>query len=229
MLVIIVHAEHVSLCDWSIVYASRMHGRGLANFYNRTRLIGPTLLLLQTQVSARDTLLLQCASSSSVCVCMCASGSSLRWRRRRRCAGPFCVARVRLLLQPHDVASAGQEVWQVGGITRWLHVPGAWRFLRASVDAHTHPHGSLSLSLTHSLTLSLSLSLSLSLYFSGWLAALPLAFARVTMRRCWADPSRSDGDRGDDGGDRHLHGRVADSQGQGCRPAVELQRHGAAR
>ena len=42
--------ESVSLCDWSLVYATHVHGRGLANFFAKSKLIGPSLLLVQARV-----------------------------------------------------------------------------------------------------------------------------------------------------------------------------------
>lgn len=42
--------ESVSLCDWSLVYASHVHGRGLSNFYAKSKLVGPSLLLVQARV-----------------------------------------------------------------------------------------------------------------------------------------------------------------------------------
>lgn len=43
-------AESVSLCDWTLVYSTQVHARNLSAFYSKAKLIGPTLMLLQTQV-----------------------------------------------------------------------------------------------------------------------------------------------------------------------------------
>lgn len=42
--------ESVSLCDWTLVYSTQVHARNLSAFYSKAKLIGPTLMLLQTQV-----------------------------------------------------------------------------------------------------------------------------------------------------------------------------------
>ncbi len=42
--------ESVSLCDWTMVYSTQVHSRNLSAFYSKAKLIGPTLMLLQTQV-----------------------------------------------------------------------------------------------------------------------------------------------------------------------------------
>ncbi len=49
---ILLEADSVSLCDWTLVYSSQVHRRGLETFYSYTKALGPTLLLVHTQARA---------------------------------------------------------------------------------------------------------------------------------------------------------------------------------